>query len=361
MPKRITYNEYIDRLIEKYGNLIDFSKIDKESFSFSKKYTYRCTKHNIEFVNSCKCMCKGTYVCPECYKEYKSKTTSLRKPRKQKTFYSLNDFKILIKDKFKDKISIIESTLSFNGDNKILMKRKCECVCKKHGKFITSPRQILRTKHGCPKCARESSSQIFIQRGEENRNDFIELAKQVHGNRYDYSKVDTTGKLKKIKIKCYKHGYFYQMPSAHLKGEGCPMCGKLINGGISTSELRLLELLKIKFPNLIWESQYRENLGRQSIDIFNRKYKIGIEYQGKQHFESSSFFEDERHNLIHTNELDKKKFNKCLELGIKLFYFNFDKSFKHIDYLSTVYVDLNDLYNDIEKYIQKYENISELQ
>ena len=53
---------------------------------------------------------------------------------------------------------------------------------------------------------------------------FIERAKKVHGNKYDYSKVEYKGKDEKVCIICPKHGEFWQTPHNHYK-HGCPKCG----------------------------------------------------------------------------------------------------------------------------------------
>lgn len=57
--------------------------------------------------------------------------------------------------------------------------------------------------------------------------DIIVKFKNVHGDEYDYSLVDFTGRLNKVKINCKEHGIFYQTPAAHLQGQGCPGCGKI--------------------------------------------------------------------------------------------------------------------------------------
>jgi len=54
--------------------------------------------------------------------------------------------------------------------------------------------------------------------------DFIKKAIKVHGNKYNYSKVSYSGVFNKIIITCLKHGDFIQLPSNHLKGCGCPKC-----------------------------------------------------------------------------------------------------------------------------------------
>lgn len=55
---------------------------------------------------------------------------------------------------------------------------------------------------------------------------FLEKAREVHGDTYGYSLVNYAGWCTGIKIVCHKHGEFIQKPSIHLEGKGCPQCGK---------------------------------------------------------------------------------------------------------------------------------------
>lgn len=55
--------------------------------------------------------------------------------------------------------------------------------------------------------------------------DFIERAKAVHGDIYDYSKLDYVKAREKATIICKTHGEFLQTPNAHLCGRGCSICG----------------------------------------------------------------------------------------------------------------------------------------
>ena len=48
---------------------------------------------------------------------------------------------------------------------------------------------------------------------------FIEKAKKIHGDKYDYSLVNYIKNNKKINIICTKHGSFFQIPSSHLMGK----------------------------------------------------------------------------------------------------------------------------------------------
>ena len=58
--------------------------------------------------------------------------------------------------------------------------------------------------------------------------EFIEKAKLIHNGKYDYSKVKYKNNHTKVTIICPTHGEFEQIPSMHLKGQGCPKCGNII-------------------------------------------------------------------------------------------------------------------------------------
>lgn len=51
---------------------------------------------------------------------------------------------------------------------------------------------------------------------------FIDKARVVHGDRYDYSKVVYINYTTKVCIICPEHGEFWQTPAKHLQGHGCP-------------------------------------------------------------------------------------------------------------------------------------------
>ena len=56
-------------------------------------------------------------------------------------------------------------------------------------------------------------------------SEFIDKAINIHGNLYDYSKVDYKNYKEKVTIICKKHGEFKQSPENHFYGKGCPKCG----------------------------------------------------------------------------------------------------------------------------------------
>ena len=56
--------------------------------------------------------------------------------------------------------------------------------------------------------------------------EFIEKARKVHGDKYDYSKVEYVNSSTKVCIICPIHGEFWQIPNNHLRGSGCYFCSK---------------------------------------------------------------------------------------------------------------------------------------
>ena len=55
-------------------------------------------------------------------------------------------------------------------------------------------------------------------------NEFIKKAREIHGDKYDYSKVDYINNKTKVCIICPEHGEFWQKPNYHLSACGCPKC-----------------------------------------------------------------------------------------------------------------------------------------
>lgn len=92
-------------------------------------------------------------------------------------------------------------------------KKVC-IICPEHGEFWQTPNNHL-ANHGCPDCS---------GRGKLSTEKFIKKAKEVHGDKYDYSKVNYINSSSKVEIICPKHGSFWQQANSHLRGTGCPQC-----------------------------------------------------------------------------------------------------------------------------------------
>lgn len=86
------------------------------------------------------------------------------------------------------------------------------------------------------------------------------------------------------------------------------------------SETDLFYKVKAHFDNdQVVQHASPKWLGRQHLDIYFPKYKIGIEYQGKQHSEPIDFFGGEA-SYLKTIERDERKKRLCMENNCSLFY-----------------------------------------
>ena len=105
--------------------------------------------------------------------------------------------------------------------NYVNSKTKVCIICPKHGEFWQEPRHHL-SKHGCPMCGKENSD----RKQSLTLNEFIEKSNQIHNGKYRYDKVNYVNAETKVCIICPKHGEFWQAPHSHLRGQGCPKCGR---------------------------------------------------------------------------------------------------------------------------------------
>ncbi len=108
------------------------------------------------------------------------------------------------------------SELTYSNGN----TNSIQIICKKHGLFNQNLYGHLRGQ-GCRSCDNERKQTNIM-----SIYQFIAQADMIHGNKYDYSEVEYIGSHDKIRIKCKKHGIFYQTPNNHLsRRTGCPSCG----------------------------------------------------------------------------------------------------------------------------------------
>lgn len=137
-------------------------------------------------------------------------------------------------------------------------------TCKEHGDFEQTPNNHLQGK-GCSKCAGRDVSDTAS---------FVESAKKIHGNLFDYSEVVYTTSWKKVSIICKKHGAFVQAPANHLGGNGCSKCVSKV----SKPEIELFEFVKTIEPNVL--QSVRSIISPFELDIVLPDKMIAIEYNG---------------------------------------------------------------------------------
>lgn len=125
---------------------------------------------------------------------------------------TLKDFILRAQQIHKGKYSYSKTTY-INSNTKVVI------TCHNHGDFEQIPHNHLNGS-GCPRCKNAKLSTLKTW----TTDDFLQKATQIHGNKYNYSKVEYKGNSIKVIIICPEHGEFLQIPGSHLNGNGCKTC-----------------------------------------------------------------------------------------------------------------------------------------
>jgi hypothetical protein len=119
-------------------------------------------------------------------------------------------------NKFLDKCKNVHGNkYDYSLVNYVNNKTKVVIICPTHGEFEQTPDKHINSKQGCPKCSNTYKL---------TKKDFIDRSNKIHNNTYVYSNVNYINANTKVNITCQKHGVFKQRPSAHINGNGCPKC-----------------------------------------------------------------------------------------------------------------------------------------
>ena len=185
--RNLTTKEIIQQFKKVHGDTYDYSKVEYKKAT--KNVIVLCEKHG-EFLQSPSSH-KNGHGCHKCSGKYIPTTKEIVQEFKE-VHGDLYDYSKVIYKK---------------GSNKV------KIICKEHGEFLQAPSEHKRGKN-CPKCSGSIPTTEKI----------IQQFKEVHGNRYEYSKVKYKKANEKITIICKVHGEFLQTHSNHRKGAGCPKC-----------------------------------------------------------------------------------------------------------------------------------------
>lgn len=177
-------------------------------------------------------------------------------------------------------------------------------TCPTHGNFAQMPGKHI-SGQGCPKCTGKNKT----------TKEWIEEAKKIHNDIYDYSKSEYKGITTPITIICKTHGEFQQLPYVHAKmGCGCPKCQQSHGERLVSNILKKLEI-DFKEQILI-NNPYNEG-HKFRLDFWIPKYNSIIEYNGKQHYIPVERFGGElQFNQQIRRDTDLRKY--CSEHNINL-------------------------------------------
>ena len=179
--------------------------------------------------------------------------------------------------------------------------------------------------NGCNQCSslENGKKQTFTN------FEFIERAKEMHGNKYDYSLVDYKNAHSKVRIICKKHGIFEQLAYRHLDGSGCPSCSNISNG----EEIINNYLVE---NNITFEIQKRfEGLVDKSYltyDFYIPSKNLLIEFNGKQHYCWQKHLQPSYHDFLIQKHHDwlKRKYAQKHNINLLSIPFKEIKNLKNI-------------------------------
>lgn len=165
-----------------------------------------------------------------------------------------------------------------------------------------------------------------------NLQDFIKISNEIHKNKYDYSKSVYKNVRTKLVITCPKHGDFLQTPENHMKGAGCPVCKQPI---LEKIVMEMLDSNGFKYEYRAGKSVF-DWLSYQSLDFYIPDLNIGIECQGVQHYHEVDHFDGFK-GYLDCRRRDMKKQRLCREHGVTLLYFTLPEfsSFDPSAYVTT--------------------------
>ena len=295
-----TLDSFIKKAKEVHGDKYDYSKV--EYINNKTKVCIICPEHGEFWQRPDKHLSRGS-GCPKC-----GGTSKLK----------LSEF--IEKANFLHKNKYDYSKVNYeNYETKVCI------ICPIHGEFWQTPHAHLNGQ-GCPYC----NGNLKL-----DKKQFIKKAKEVHGDKYDYSKVNYENYETKVCIICSKHGEFWQAAHNHLQGQGCPYCSK------SKLEIKISELLKENGIEFCHGKTFEwlKNNGHLYLDFYLPKQNIAIECHGEQHFDVVDFFGG-LEEFIKRIKLDSLKYRLCNEHGIKILYYSLKK---HDDYFSKVYTNFDDI------------------
>ena len=266
--------EFIAKSKELHGEAFNYELVNYISDDFPVKLI--CNRCGKTFLvtpksNLNKTSYKRKYsCCPDCVWELTAEDY-----RKDK----FSEFIFKAQEKFGDKFDYSKADY-INGHTKILI------YCKKCGKwFEQTPCDHLRSIYGCFSCGKKMGGQAHVTRASKT---FEERARKIHGDRYNYSKVEYINNTTEvIIIDTYRDNEeFLIKPQHHLKGHGNPYDS--MSFGETCIDNYLKNVLGLKFTG--YETTVHGIQGRikdyVKIDfVFEHDgSKYWIEYHGRQHY-----------------------------------------------------------------------------
>ena len=296
--KRWSNDTYFEKVLNKHGTKYDISNL--KYINSRTQIEFICKKHGtvkdypLHFLK---------YGCPKCYNESlknerllkKEKVAKEKEEDKKKHELEKHNFYIKkFKEKHGEKYDYSKVGMIKSSNDKVCI------ICPKHGEFWQYVKFHANGSR-CPKCSVERVKRKLTLPIE----DFLKKAKLIHGDKYDYTKVEYVNYGTKVCIICPKHGEFWQTPGMHIsEHQGCPECGTLSSFGEN-------EIYSFLFNDLGVKDILKRDktiLYPKELDIYIKSHGLAIEYNGLR-WHSEKFGKDKEYHLNKTLECKNKHIN----------------------------------------------------
>jgi hypothetical protein len=247
---------FILRAKEKHGDKYDYSKVVYTRAQ--EKVLIICKKHNLEFLQVADSHVRLGMGCKVCgYESNKTNNLNIKKTTEQ--FIS------------ESKAIHGESTYDYSKTVYSGKASKLILTCKVHNTdFEVIPNNHISAKSGCKLCGIEKAHTPF----KKLASTFIEDSMRLHGDSFDYSKVDYKSNKDKVTLICKKAGHIFDIrPDGHLsRGDGCPHCSG------SNQEDSFKEFILSIYPSARFND--RTIIKPLELDVVLDDIKIAFEYNG---------------------------------------------------------------------------------
>lgn len=279
---------FLQRAYEVHGDRYEYPDIETSYVNAKTAITMICRKHGPyeqtpdDHLSGC--------GCPDCGKE-----TIIEKA----TVWTQESFIAACKEKHQGFFEYSKTV--FKG-----IHEKITVTCPVDGDFDQLAASHLR--HACDDCA-------IRERGKQRRlgkEKFVEMANELHGGKFDYSKFEYTNYTSPSTIICPKDGEFEQSPAQHLRkrtgGGDCPECSKKM---YSIEGIQYVEYLQAtEYPKLQHAKnggEYRIEGTRYRADGYDPLSNTVFEFQGCYYHGCERCFPD-RSFMTHTSKTAEELF-----------------------------------------------------
>lgn len=266
----LTKSEFIQKAAEIHNGIYDYSLVNY--INNSTPVDIICNQHGIfqqkpsSHLNGNGCLkCKGDKIAAKNIKENQELF------KKDKTLWFITEARKIHGDKYiYDKASYKKSA------------KETIIICPIHGEFLQTPNSHLGGC-GCEKCGKDKLSILF----RPTLKDFINKAKEIHKNKYDYSLTQIPQRAEDyVDIVCPTHGVFQQKMYLHLRGYGCKHCAHFSKGEefidtyLSKNGFNYERQFYIKNEFILCKNK------RIFVDFCVKigNQNVFIEYNGEQHY-----------------------------------------------------------------------------